>query len=41
MDASLGANGYENDFSDTLMHHEIYLTDFSVRKRKRSAFFSL
>ena len=27
MDAYLGANGYENDFSDTRMHHEIYLSD--------------
>ena len=27
MDAFLLANGYENDFSDTRMHHEIYLSD--------------
>lgn len=27
MDAYLGANGYETDFSDTRMHHEIYLSD--------------
>lgn len=27
MDAYLAANGYENDFSDTRMHHEIYLSD--------------
>lgn len=27
MDEYLAANGYENDFSDTRMHHEIYLTD--------------
>ena len=27
MDAYLAANGYENDFSDTRLHHEIYLTD--------------
>lgn len=27
MDAFLAANGYENDFSDTRLHHEIYLSD--------------
>ena len=27
MDAYLAENGYENDFSDTRLHHEIYLTD--------------
>lgn len=27
MDAYLVANGYENDFSDTRLHHEIYLCD--------------
>lgn len=27
MDAYLEENGYENDFSDTRMHHEIYLSD--------------
>lgn len=27
MDAFLDANGYENDFSDTRLHHEIYLSD--------------
>ena len=27
MDQYLGANGYENDFSLTRMHHEIYLSD--------------
>lgn len=27
MDAHLEANGYENDFSDTRLHHEIYLSD--------------
>lgn len=27
MDAWLAENGYENDFSDTRMHHEIYLSD--------------
>ena len=27
MDAFLAENGYENDFSDTRLHHEIYLTD--------------
>ena len=27
MDAYLAANGYENDFSDTRLHHEIYLSD--------------
>lgn len=27
MDAFLKENGYENDFSDTRMHHEIYLSD--------------
>ena len=27
MDEYLKANGYENDFSDTRLHHEIYLTD--------------
>ena len=27
MDEYLAANGYENDFSDTRLHHEIYLTD--------------
>lgn len=27
MDAYLAANDYENDFSDTRLHHEIYLTD--------------
>ena len=27
MDAFLKANGYENDFSGTRLHHEIYLTD--------------
>lgn len=26
MDAYLEANGYENDFSDTRLHHEIYLS---------------
>ena len=27
MDEYLAANGYENDFSETRLHHEIYLTD--------------
>lgn len=27
MDAYLRENGYENDFSDTRLHHEIYLSD--------------
>lgn len=27
MDEYLSANGYENDFSDTRLHHEIYLSD--------------
>lgn len=27
MDVHLEANGYENDFSDTRLHHEIYLSD--------------
>ena len=27
MDAYLESNGYENDFSDTRLHHEIYLSD--------------
>ena len=27
MDAWLAENGYENDLSDTRLHHEIYLTD--------------
>ena len=27
MDEDLKANGYENDFSGTRLHHEIYLTD--------------
>lgn len=27
MDAFLASNGYENDFSDTRLHHEIYLSD--------------
>ncbi|MEA4947812.1 MAG: GyrI-like domain-containing protein [Oscillospiraceae bacterium] len=27
MDAHLRENGYENDLSDTRLHHEIYLTD--------------
>lgn len=27
MDKYLAENGYENDFSDTRMHHEIYLSD--------------
>jgi len=27
LDAYLEANGYENDFSDTRLHHEIYLSD--------------
>ena len=27
MDAYLEANGYENDFSDLRLHHEIYLSD--------------
>ena len=27
MDAYLEANGYENDFSATRLHHEIYLSD--------------
>lgn len=27
MDAYLEANGYTNDFSDTRLHHEIYLSD--------------
>ena len=27
MDAYLEANGYKNDFSDTRLHHEVYLTD--------------
>jgi hypothetical protein len=27
MDEYLAENGYENDFSDTRLHHEIYLTD--------------
>jgi len=30
MDEYLAANGYENDFSETRLHHEIYLSD--VRK---------
>ena len=27
LDAYLEANGYENDFSDIRLHHEIYLSD--------------
>ena len=27
MDGFVKANGYENDFSETRLHHEIYLTD--------------
>lgn len=27
MDRYLDENGYENDFSDSRMHHEIYLSD--------------
>ena len=27
MDEYIAANGHENDFSDTRLHHEIYLTD--------------
>ncbi len=27
MDQYLGDNGYENDFSNTRLHHEIYLSD--------------
>ena len=27
MDKYLAANGYENDFSETRLHHEIYLSD--------------
>ena len=27
MDEFVKANGYENDFSDARLHHEIYLTD--------------
>ena len=27
MDAFLEQNGYVNDFSDTRLHHEIYLSD--------------
>ena len=27
MDEFVKASGYENDFSDTRLHHEIYLTD--------------
>ncbi len=27
MDGYLAGNGYENDFSDTRLHHEIYLSD--------------
>ena len=27
MDEYIATNGYENDFSDTRLHHEIYLTD--------------
>lgn len=27
MDEYVSANGYENDFSDTRLHHEIYLSD--------------
>ena len=27
MEAFLAENGYENDFSDTRIHHEIYLSD--------------
>lgn len=27
MDCYIAENGYENDFSDTCMHHEIYLSD--------------
>ena len=27
MDAYLEANGYANDFSDTRLHHEIYMSD--------------
>ena len=27
MDAWLAQNGYENDLSETRMHHEIYLSD--------------
>ena len=27
MDEYIAANGYENDFSETRLHHEIYLAD--------------
>lgn len=27
MDQFLAKNGYENDFSDSRLHHEIYLSD--------------
>lgn len=27
MDAFIEAQGYENDFNDTRLHHEIYLSD--------------
>ena len=27
MECCIAENGYENDFSDTRMHHEIYLSD--------------
>ena len=27
MDAYLAENGYENDLSDTRLHHEIYMSD--------------
>lgn len=27
MDEYIAANGYENDFSENRLHHEIYLTD--------------
>ena len=27
MDRFIDENGYENDFSDTRLHHEIYLSD--------------
>ncbi len=27
MDKFLAKNGYENDFSDSRLHHEIYLSD--------------
>ena len=27
MDRFIAENGYENDFTDTRLHHEIYLSD--------------